>query len=120
MILPDTSIWIDHLRRPNPVLISLLEGGDVLCHPFVIGELACGSLKNRRRTLQWLETLESAPFADHDEVLALIDRHNLVATGLGWLDAHLLGSTLLAGASLWTLDAPLARAAAKLSVLCRP
>ena len=120
MILPDTSVWIDHLRRANPVLTSLLESGDVLCHPFVIGELACGSLKERRRTLQWLQTLEPAPFADHDEVLTLVDGNGLVATGLGWLDAHLLGSTLLAGARLWTLDAPLARAAAKLSVLFRP
>jgi predicted nucleic acid-binding protein len=120
MILPDTSIWIDHFRRANPVLMSVLESGDVLCHPFVIGELACGSLKERRRTLALLQTLNSAPFADHDEVLMLVERYKLAASGLGWLDAHLLGSTLLAEARLWTLDAPLARAATKLAVLFRP
>ena len=82
--------------------------------------LACGALKERRRTLDWLAALESAPLADHDEVLALIDGHHLMATGLGWLDAHLLASTLLAGGRLWTLDAPLARAATQLSVLFHP
>jgi predicted nucleic acid-binding protein len=117
MILPDTSIWIDHFRRENAALVALLESGDVLCHPFVIGEIACGGLKERRRTLDLLMTLESGPLADHDEVLALVDRHRLTATGLGWLDAHLLASTLLARARLWTLDAPLARAATKLAVL---
>jgi predicted nucleic acid-binding protein len=120
MILADTSVWIDHFRRANPVLAALLDGGHVLCHPFVIGELACGSLKEWRGTLQLLQTLESAPLADHNEVLMLVDRYNLMATGLGWLDAHLLGSTLLAGASLRTLDAPLAGAAKTLSVLARP
>jgi len=120
MILPDTSIWIDHFRCENATLAALLVNGDVICHPFVIGEVACGALKERRRTLDWLAALESAPLADHDEVLALIDGHHLMATGLGWLDAHLLASTLLAGGRLWTLDAPLARAATQLSVLFHP
>jgi predicted nucleic acid-binding protein len=120
MILPDASVWIDHLKRGHPSLDRLLENGEVLCHPFVIGEVACGDLRQRQLTLRLLQTLEEAPMMEHEEVLALIERHRLVATGIGWVDAHLLGSTLLAGATLWTLDTPLARAAARLSVLARP
>jgi predicted nucleic acid-binding protein len=120
MILPDASIWIDHLRHGSRSLAGLLEGTEVLCHPFVIGEVACGDLRQRQLTLQLLQRLEEAPMMEHEEVLILIERHHLMATGIGWVDAHLLGSTLLAGAKLWTLDAPLARAAAKLSVLARP
>jgi predicted nucleic acid-binding protein len=120
MILPDTSVWIDHFRRSNPLLAELLDGSEVLCHPFVIGELACGWLKKRDLTLGLLQTLEEVPMAEHDEVLQLIERHELRGTGIGWLDAHLLASALLGGAKLWTLDKPLAHAAAKLSVLARP
>lgn len=120
MILPDTSIWIDHFRRANPVLQSLLEEGQILCHWFVIGELACGSLRDRESTLQLLQTLKSAPPAHHEEVLALVNGHRLMATGIGWLDAHLLGSALLAKAELWTLDQPLARVARKLGVAANP
>lgn len=119
MILPDTSVWIHHFRRPIPALLFHLENGDVMCHPFVIGELACGSLKDRDQTIQLLEALESAPVAHHQEVLALLNRYRLMGTGIGWVDAHLLASTLLADASLWTLDGPLARAAETLSVHVR-
>lgn len=120
MTLPDTSIWIDHFRHANPVLKSLLDEGQVLCHPFVVGELACGSLRDRESTLQLLQTLESAPLADHHEVLALVDRHRLMGTGIGWLDAHLLGSALLAKAELWTLDQPLMRVARQLGIAASP
>ncbi|MSO56452.1 MAG: PIN domain-containing protein [Acidobacteria bacterium] len=121
MILPDTSVWVAHLRYGHPSLAKLLvEGDEILTHPFVIGELACGQWPSRRSTLERLRRLREAPMMQHDEVLALIERHRLMGSGLGWLDAHLLGSALLAGAALWTLDAPLARAATKLSVLIRP
>jgi len=120
MILADTSVWIDHLRRRGSRLPALLDRGEVLSHPFVLGELACGALKNRDVTLGLLRTLQMAPLAEHDEVLTLIEHNDLTGTGIGWIDAHLLASTLLAGALLWTLDAPLARAAVKLSVLARP
>jgi predicted nucleic acid-binding protein len=120
MILADTSVWIDHFRRSSPPLAALLDRDEVLSHPFVLGELACGTLNTRGVTLRLLQTLQMAPLAEHNEVLALIEQHDLMGTGIGWIDAHLLGSTLLAGARLWTLDAPLARAAAKLSVLARP
>jgi predicted nucleic acid-binding protein len=120
MILPDSSVWIHYLRHGSPSLAKRLEGGQVLCHPFVIGEVACGDLRTRRVALELLQALPEAPMMQHEEVLVLIERHRLTASGIGWLDAHLLGSALLAGAGLWTLDGPLARAAAKLSVLARP
>ena len=97
MILVDTSVWIDHLRRGNERLKSLLHDDQVLCHPFVIGELACGNLHNRNEVLYLLEALPGVPVADHTEVLHLIDAHRLYGQGLGWIDAHLLASALLTG-----------------------
>ncbi len=114
MTLPDFSVWIDHFRRGNASLIELLRNGHALCHPFIVGELACGHLPSRASTIQLLQTLPEAPMMRHEEVLILIERHRLMASGIGWLDAHLLGSALLAGAKLWTFDAALAKAAAKL------
>jgi predicted nucleic acid-binding protein len=120
MILADTSVWIEHLRRTGSPMVALLDRDEVLSHPFVIGELACGTLKTRAVTLRLLQTLQTAPVAEHGEVLSLIEQNDLMGAGIGWIDAHLLASTLLAGAELWTLDPPLGRAAAKLSVLARP
>lgn len=117
MILADSSVWLDHFRRGNAALATLVEANALLCHPFVIGELACGDLRPWGPRIQELQMLPEAPVMRHKEVLALIERHRLMASGIGWVDAHLIGSTLLAGANLWTLDKPLARAAAKLSVL---
>ena len=114
MMLPDTSVWIDHFRHGNASLVELLQNGQALCHPFIVGELACGHLPTRVSTIQWLRTLPEAPMLHHEEVLILVERHRLMASGIGWLDAHLLGSALLAGAKLWTFDAALAKAAAKL------
>lgn len=105
MILVDTSVWIDHLRRPERELIRLLSDGDVLCHPFVVGELACGHLKRRVTFLAGLSRLPTAPLATHAEALAFVERHALSGRGIGWTDAHLLASATLAGASrLWTRD----------------
>lgn len=120
MILPDSSVWIDHFRQGNASLGEFLENDAVLCHPFIVGELACGQLPSRDSTIQLLQTLEEAPMMQHEEVLILIERHRLMASGIGWIDAHLLGSALLAGAELWTLDAALARVAARMSVQFRP
>lgn len=117
MILADTSVWIDHFRRRSPQLAALLERDEVLCHPFIVGELACGSLKARPLTLRLLHALQTVPMAGHEEVLALVERHRLMGIGIGWLDAHLLGSTLLAGTKLWTRDDRLAHAASTLGVL---
>jgi predicted nucleic acid-binding protein len=117
MILADSSVWIDHFRRGNTSLAALVEGRALLCHPFVVGELACGDLQPRGPRIRELRMLPEAPLMRHDEVLDLIERHRLMTSGIGWVDAHVLGSTLLAGAYLWTMDKPLARAAARLSVL---
>lgn len=115
-MLIDTSVWIDHFRRGNDTLISALEGGEVWCHPFVRGELACGNLRNRREILSLLKALPQAPTATDTEVLALVETRSLMGVGLGWVDVHLLGSALLAGVPLWTLDRSLSEAASRLGV----
>ena len=117
-MLVDTSVWIDHLRRGNTTLAALLERGEVLCHPFVIGELACGILRNRAEILSLLEALPQAALADHAEVLGFLEKHGLPGEGIGWIDAHLLASARLARAALWTYDRALASAAARAKVLC--
>jgi predicted nucleic acid-binding protein len=116
-MLVDTSVWIDHFRRDRPDLRACLEAGDVVCHPFVIGEIACGSIRNRDDVLALLAALSPVAVADHDEVMQLLDGHRLMGKGLGWVDAHLLASARLSGEMLWTLDEPLKRAAKVLGVL---
>jgi hypothetical protein len=115
-MLVDTSVWVDHLRRGNARLGSCLENGEVECHPFVIGELACGNLKNRAELLELLAALPRVLEADHDEVLAFIESKRLMGRGLGWVDAHLLVSALLSRTSLWTLDKRLAAEARALQI----
>ena len=117
MILADTSIWVDHLHRGNvPEMVSLLEESQVLMHPFVIGELACGDLRNRREVLRLLATLPVSPVASNEEALTMIERHKLMGRGLGWIDVHLLSSALLSGSAIWSRDKQLAAAAAALKV----
>ena len=116
MILPDSSVWIEHFRRGSTALAGHLENDLTLCHPFIVGELACGSLPARITTIGFLQALPEAPLMAHGEVLMLIEQHRLMGLGIGWVDAHLLGSALLAKARLWTLDRPLARVARKLGV----
>jgi predicted nucleic acid-binding protein len=111
VILVDTSVWIDHLRKPEPRLIAALEAGQALTHPFV-GELACGNLKNRVELLSLLLDLPRAPVATEAEALDFIDRRELMGRGIGYLDVHLLASAALAGtARLWTRDKRLAAVA---------
>ena len=116
MILADTSVWIDHLRQGNEQLNSLLSEGAVVCHPFVVGELACGNLSNRDEILTLLRVLPTADVASDDEVLSFVERHKLHGQGLGWVDVHLLASAMLSKCSLWTLDKSLARAARRLKL----
>ena len=104
MILVDTSIWIDHLRTNNTALASLLETGLVYCHPFIIGELACGSLENRNEILNLLQSLPQCPTATNDEVLFFIEQHRIMGRGIGYIDSHLLASTAMHTARLWTRD----------------
>jgi len=117
MILVDTSVWVEHLRRGRGELSQLLAAEQVMGHPFVIGELACGNLRNRDEVLSLLGELPPAPLADHAEVLALVEDRRLMGSGIGWIDVHLLASTVLASAELWTFDRRLAAVARSLSVL---
>ena len=109
MILVDTSVWVDHLRAGNAGLVALLDRSQVLAHPFVVGELACGNLRNRVEVLRLLQDLPQAPVARDVEVLFFIERHRLMGRGIGYVDAHLLAATTLADpAWLWTRDQRLA------------
>ncbi len=119
MILVDTSIWIDHLRKGNDALSLLLEQDLVLTHPFIVGELACGSIVSRREILGLLETLPAAVSAGSGEVLQLVETKRLYGVGIGWIDVHLLASAQLSHAPLWTSDRRLKRAAESLRIACR-
>ena len=118
MILVDTSVWVDHLRRGESGLAELLNSAQVTTHPFVIGELACGNLKNRRAVLSLLQHLPQAPVATDAEVLLFIEQHRLMGRGIGYVDAHLLAATSLSRSErLWTRDRRLAAKARDLSLL---
>ena len=117
MTLVDTSVWVAHFRAANARLAELLSSGQVLCHPFVIGELACGNLRNRQEILVLLAALPRASVAEHDEIMTLLESSRLYGRGLGWVDLHLLTSALLSRCVLWTLDRPLQRAAAAVKVV---
>jgi predicted nucleic acid-binding protein len=116
MVLVDTSIWIDHLRHSDSGLASLLEGGDAVCHPLVIGELACGHLHPRREILHRLALLPSATMARHPEVLAFIEAHRLSGLGLGFIDMHILAAAKLDGLRVWSRDKAMRAAAEKLKL----
>jgi predicted nucleic acid-binding protein len=114
--LVDTSIWVDHLRAADRQLSAMLIDEAVLCHPFVVGELACGALRQRREILELLGHLPQAPAVEHDEVLTFVEAHGLAGSGLGWIDIHLLASATLAGTRVWTRDRRLANAARRLGI----
>ncbi len=112
MILADTSIWVDHLRSGDALLEELLNTAEVLCHPFVIGEIAMGNLRRREFILEDMRNLPRATVAGDEEVLAFIERRRLFGLGLGYVDAHLLAAVQLTlGAKLWTRDRRLDSAA---------
>lgn len=104
MVLVDTSVWVSHLRAGNTRLERFLNRGDVACHALIIGELACGHLKNRSEILSSLQALPMTIAAEHEEVLRFIEHRHLMGKGLGYIDVHLLASAVLTGVSLWTLD----------------
>jgi hypothetical protein len=116
MTLVDTSVWVDHFRKGNPQLEQLLVNGEVLIHPFIVGELACGSIKNRSEILGLLNELPQVDVADHQEVLKLIDGRKLYGKGLGLVDAHLIASVLISKVRLLTLDKLLEKAVAVLNM----
>jgi predicted nucleic acid-binding protein len=111
VILVDTSVWVEHLRHGLPHLASLLQKGEVMIHPWVIGELACGTLRNRSQVLELLQGLPAATVASDAEVPHLIERDRLMVRGIGYVDAHLLASARLSPCRLWTQDRRLAAVA---------
>ena len=117
MILADTSVWIEHLRRGEPRLIAALDTGEVLIHPLIIGELAMGNLRQRGSLLATLAALPQAIVAQHEEVVAFIEGESLFGRGVGFVDASLLAATRLTpGARLWTLDRRLRETAESLLI----
>ena len=116
MILVDTSVWVEHLHTGDEELTALLNGGEVLGHPFVIGELALGNLRPRDPFLSDLRDLPQAIVAEDEEVLRLIDRHALFGRGIGYVDAHLLAAARLTRSKLWTRDRRLYAVAGELGV----
>ena len=116
-VLVDTSIWIDHLREKDEQLISLLKQNQVLMHPMIRGELACGCLHNRNQLLSLLKNLPQVPEATHDEALYCLEKHELMGKGIGFIDLHLLASSFLAKDTfLWTRDRRLHKLALLLKV----
>ena len=116
MVLVDTSIWVAHLRDGNRQLEQLLMDAEVICHPFIIGELACGNISNRGEILSLLKSLPSAPVLEFDEFLFFIDENQLMRIGIGFVDVHILASAKLSGTHLWTTDKRLNSAAINLSL----
>jgi len=116
MVLVDSSVWVSHLRAGNSDLEILLNDGRVVCHPFIIGELACGNLKNRTEILSLLHSLPMAKLAEHEEVLQFIESNRLMGRGVGYVDAHLLASAVLTTIRFWTLDKKLQEVSLKLGL----
>ena len=117
MVLVDTSVWINHLRKGDIQFEELLLNGEVVCHPFVIGELACGNIKNRYEILTLLQSLPETPTLDLAEYLYFIEQNHLSGIGIGFVDVHLLASAKLSGIPLWTNDKRLKETALKLKVV---
>ncbi len=121
MILVDTSVWIEHIHGRLPKLAQAMDDGMVLVHPFVVGELACGSIKSRRKFLDLLEELPTAPIANHGEAIALIEQRTLMGKGLSYADVHLLASAAIGDeVRLWTNDKKLLAAADAMGLAYRP
>lgn len=117
MILVDTSVWVDHLRKGNKNLAGLLEQQQVLIHSMIIGELACGNLTNRDEILKLLGNLPTSKKASDNEVLYFIEQNNLMGRGIGFIDFHLLVSAALTHpAVLWTVDRRLGKIAEEMNL----
>ena len=118
MILADTSIWIDHLRNRDPEMEKYLGRGQIAMHPFIVAEIALGSLRNRKKTLDDMGALLEARVAALNEVRHMIEAHALYAKGIGLTDAHLIASCLITpGTQLWTRDGAMKKLAAALGIL---
>ena len=116
MVLVDTSVWVSHLRNGDVGLDKLLNDGEVVCHPFIVGELACGNLKNRHEILMYLQSLPMAILAEDGEVLKFIENHQLMGKGLGYIDVHLIAAAVLTDVPLWTFDKTLDKITGKIGI----
>ncbi|MBM4329790.1 MAG: PIN domain nuclease [Deltaproteobacteria bacterium] len=116
MVLVDTSVWVSHLRYGNEELQKLLYDGEVVCHPFIVGELACGNLKHRHEILTYLQSLPMMILSEDEEVLKFIKNNQLMGKGLGYIDVHLIASAVLTSVLLWTLDKTLNKFTEKISI----
>ena len=115
-ILVDTSVWIKHLREGDQNLIRLLGQGLVASHPYIIGELACGGIKNRHEIISLLTDLPSTEILDHSDIMEFIENRKIMNKGIGYIDVHLLGSALVSDTPLWTFDKALRKVAIQLSI----
>jgi len=116
MVLVDTSVWVSHLREGEVGLEKLLIDGEVICHPFIVGELACGNLKNRLEILTYLQSLPMTILAEDEEVLKFIENNQLMGKGLGYIDIHLIASAILTDVPVWTFDKTLDKIAKKIGI----
>jgi predicted nucleic acid-binding protein len=116
LVLVDTSVWINHLREGDKNLAILLQNELVACHPFIIGELACGNMKNRNEIINLLNALPSTPLLEHDEIMDFIEGRNIINQGIGYVDVHILGSAIISETPLWTLDKSLKKIAKQMAI----
>jgi len=116
MILVDTSVWIDHFHHSDEDLKELLLSNQVCIHPFILGELSCGNISNRKEVLSLLRTLRSIDLVLDEEVFLLIEDRKLFGKGLGFIDIHLLASAMIHHIPIWTRDKSLSRVARELGV----
>jgi predicted nucleic acid-binding protein len=116
MTLVDTSVWVDHFKGGDEGLKNLLLNSEVVIHPFVVGELSLGRMRNRSVIMNLLANLPEVQLADHREVIHLVEIRRLAGSGIGWIDAHLLAAALLAGVNLMTRDKALMKAARQLGL----
>jgi predicted nucleic acid-binding protein len=120
MVLVGTSVWVRHLREGDSHLEHLPGDGQVMCHPYIVGELACGNMKNRREVLSLLQLLPMAAQARHEEILHFIELNHLMGKGLGYIDVHLASSAILTGVPMWSYDEKLSDAGAGLGIRYAP
>lgn len=121
MILADTSVWIDFLRQSGEEMRNLLADGQIVMHPFIVAEVSLGSMRNRRKVIEELDSLREVSVAQLGEVRQMIEDHTLYSKGIGLTDAHLLASCLLTpGIALWTRDAAMGRAAKSMGIRSYP
>ncbi|OHB77508.1 MAG: ribonuclease [Planctomycetes bacterium RBG_16_55_9] len=116
MVLVDTSIWIVHLRYGHSGLQSLLEDSSVVSHPFIVGELACGTISNRTEIISSIQSLPMLDVVEQEELLLFIEQNHLMGIGLGFVDVHLMASAMLDGIPLWTQDKRLKQACSRLNI----